>query len=237
MNREVNDIWNTIKVDVLKYLKDVDFVSLIAHGSCAEGTANKTSDFDLLVVCHEPVQERIDVVVFKEIEVDMNFFHEETLREQLNSLEELLIPGSIPPFACRLKDAIVLIDKENVGKTLIEMARQFRPSDGVIRRYSKAGFSYYYDAVGAMASGDYATSIHMARLGAMEILTGIMLKQRELGIRKKWLINLMDKKPAPKELFLRLMGLDTADKEQAQQCIRDLNKLISEFEYLKEQDI
>lgn len=234
--KEVIEMWESIKEGVLEYLKGTEVLSIIAHGSFVEGFANKTSDFDLLIVCRDDTRERTEVIMVHDKEVDMDFFRESTLRNQLKSINDVLKPGFQPPFVMRLKNAVILLDREDTGKMLVATAQEFSPSHQVMTRYSKMGLSYYYDAVGAMTSGDYATSMHMARLGALEVLTGIMLKQRELYIQKKWLIKLMDRNPAPTELFLRLMGLDAADKEKAQQCIRDLNSLIEEFEHLKEQE-
>jgi len=237
MNKTVSDIWNDIKEEVMEYLKDTEILSLIAHGSFAEGIANRTSDFDLLVVCGESVEERIEVVVIHDIEVDIDFLHKETLVTQLESLDDLLKPGLMPPFASRLKNAVILMDTDDTGKELVDMARQFEPSAQLTDEYSRLGLSYYYDAVGAMASGDYATSIHMARIGAVHVLAGILLNSGELYVNKKWFIELLNKNPsAPKELFLQLMGLDNADKEQAYQCIRELNRLISEFQHMREKD-
>lgn len=233
---EVFKIWDSIKGEVHEYLAGTDFLSVIAHGSYAEGIANETSDFDIMVVCNEDIEERIDVIVICDIEVNFDFIHEKTIRKQLESLNDLLKPGLVPPFASRLKNAVVLIDRENVGKTLVEMAKNFEPSDDLMDAYSKLGLSYYYDAVGAATSGKYATSVHMARIGALHVLAGILLKQGELYINKKWFIEFLNKNPsAPRELFLKLMGLDTADKEQANQCIRDFNKLLSELQKLREQ--
>jgi predicted nucleotidyltransferase len=235
MVNNVTEIWESIKEEVLEYLKDTEILSLIAHGSFAEGFANSNSDFDLLVVCQDDVEERTEIIVVNNMEVDIDFLHEKTLLNQLESMNELLTPGPDPPFASRLKNAIILVDSNNTGKTLVDIARKYEPSFQLMDHYSKLLMGFYYDAVGAMVSGDYATSVHMARLAALEALAGIMLQQGELYVKKKWLIEYMNKHPAPKELFLTLMGLDTADKEQAKESIRDLNKLISEFQRLREQ--
>lgn len=236
--KSVIEMWISIKDEVLEYLEDIEFLSLLAHGSFAEGLANRTSDFDLLVVCAENVQEREDVLVVNEIEINIEILHKKTIEEQVKSLEELLGPRKLGfkiPMACRLKHAVILVDKDNNGKNLVDMINQFQPSKNIIDLYSKCGLNYYYDAVGAMASGDYATSIHMARLGALHVLTGIMLSQGELYVKKKWLIKLMDKIPfESKELLLKVMGLDSVGREQAEKCIHAFNQLISEFERLKE---
>ena len=234
MTEEVFKIWERIQEDVHEYLKDTDFLSLIVHGSFAEGTHNKNSDFDLLVLCREDVQERIEVVVIKDIEVDFDFIHEKTVRNQLESLDELLMPGLIPPFAARLKNAVILVDKEEAGKALVDMARQYNPPDDLMSHYSRRGLGYYYDAVGAMASGNYATSVNMARIGAAIVQAGILLNLGDLFVDRKWLIELMKRKSLPQESFLKVMGLDEADKEQALQCIRELNNLISELQRLRE---
>ncbi|MBU7048373.1 MAG: nucleotidyltransferase domain-containing protein, partial [Theionarchaea archaeon] len=85
MTEEVLKVWENIQGDVLEYLKDTDFLCLIAHGSFAEGTHNKNSDFDILVLCREDVQERTEVITIKDIEVDFDFIHEKTVRSQLES--------------------------------------------------------------------------------------------------------------------------------------------------------
>ena len=88
-----------------------------------------------------------------------------------------------------------------------------------------------------MVSGDYATSILMARIGALDIAAGILLKEGELYVKKKWFAKFMERVPyAPRDLFLKLMGLDGAGKNEAAQCIRDLNQFIAEFQNLREQD-
>jgi predicted nucleotidyltransferase len=241
MSREaVIKIWNSIEERVVEYLKDTEYTSVIAHGSFAEGIANKNSDFDLFVICKETVQEREEVQVFSDIEVHFEFIHKENLLEQLKSLDNLLLPeimGFSAPLASRLKNAVVLIDEDNEGAGLIELAQQFKPSDSLLDRYSRSGFNYYYDAVGAMLSGDYTASIHMARIGALHIMTGALLKKGMVYVKNKWLVKLEEKsQPLSEELFLRLMGLDTADKERAHQCILDLNKMIAEFQHLRETD-
>ena len=235
MSEEVLKIWEKIQDKVLEHLKDTDFLCLVAHGSFAEGINNKNSDFDILVLCRGDIKERTEVIVVNDLEVDLDFLSEETLKTQLESLDDLLMPGLMPPFASRLKHAVILIDKGNVAQSIIDMAGKYQPSGELMDWYSRRILGYYYDAVGAMASGNYATSIHTARIGASHALTGILLKQGELYTNKKWLCELMKRVPAPQELFLRLMGLDAADKEQALQCIRDFNNLISEFERTKEQ--
>jgi len=236
--KSVIEIWISIKDEMLEYLKDIEFLSLLAHGSFAEGIANRTSDFDLLVICTENVQEREDVLVLNDIEVNIEILHRRTIEEQIKSLEELLGPRKLGfkiPMACRLKHAVILVDKDDCGKNLVDMVNHFQPSKHIIDLYSKSGLNYYYDAVGAMASGDYATSIHMARLGALHVLTGIILKHGELYVKKKWLIKLMDKTSfESRELFLQVMGLDNIDREQAEKCIRTFNQLIFECEHLKE---
>ncbi|MBU7018568.1 MAG: nucleotidyltransferase domain-containing protein [Theionarchaea archaeon] len=234
MTEEVFKIWEKIKGDVFEYLKNTDFLCLIAHGSFAEGTQNKNSDFDILVLCKEDVAERTEVITIKDIEVDFDFIHEKTVRSQVESLDELLMPGLIPPFAARLKNAVILVDREEKGKTLVDMAKQYRPPDDLMSHYTRRGLGYYYDAVGAMASGNYATSINMARLGAAIVQAGILLNLGDLYVDRKWLIELMKRKSIPQESFLKLMGLDEADKGQALQCIRELNNLISELQCLRE---
>lgn len=239
--KTIVDIWNSIKDEILEYLKETRFLSLLVHGSYAEGFANETSDFDLLVVCEEDVPEREDVIVINGIDVNIEFFHEKSIQKQIESLEELLGSprlGSKIPIACRLKHAVVLVDKEGVGNKLIEKVNQFQPSQNFLQWYSKCGLNYYYDAVGTMANGDYATSVHMARIGALHVITGILLVQGELYVKKKWFIKLIDKISfSNKEQFLELMGLCNVDKKQAKQSIQNFKNLITEFERLREQNI
>lgn len=238
MSIQVMEIWSSIKGDILEYLKDTDYLSLIAHGSFTEGIANRNSDFDLLVVSRE-CEDRYDIMVVKDIEVDIDFMSEKSVRAQLESLDELLRPnkiGSTPPLASRLKNAVILIDTDDVGKNLIDTAKKFKPSFQLLDHYSRSGFGYYYDAVGAMMSGDYASSILMARIGALEVAAGILLRGGELYVKKKWFPRFMGRIPsAPTELFLRLMGLDTADKKKAAQCIQDLNQFISELQKMRQE--
>lgn len=235
----VIETWNKVKCEVMEYLKDKEFLSLLAHGSYAEGVANKNSDFDLLVVCAGDIKRSENVVVVNDLEINIEYIGKDILLNQLKSLENLIAPKTIGfgiPLACRLKNAVVLIDKDDVGKTLVEMARSYQPSADLMNQYSKNVLNYYYDAVGAMASGDYATSVLMSRIAALHVLTGILLNQGELYVMKKWFIHLLERVPsAPKEPFLRLMNLDDVDKEKAQQCVRDLNSLISEFQRLREE--
>jgi hypothetical protein len=239
--KSIMEIWTSIKDEVLEYLKDIEFLSLLAHGSFAEDFANKTSDFDLLVVCAENVQEREDVLVINNIEVNIEIFHKKTIEKQIRSLEKLLGPRKLGfkiPIACRLKHAVILVDKENNGKNLVEMINRFQLSKQVMDWYSKCGLNYYYDAVGTMANGDYATSVHMARIGALHVITGILLAQGELYVKKKWFIKLIDKISfSNKEQFLELMGLCNVDKKQAKQSIQNFKNLITEFERLREQNI
>lgn len=237
--KELLEIWKIIKEAVLEYLRNTEFLSLLAHGSYAEGVANETSDFDLLVLCGEDVREREDVILVRDIEVNITFIHKETILKQLESLDNLLSPskiGSAIPITCRLKNAVILIDKEDCGKKLVEKVREVKPSENLMDWYSKAGLNHYYDAVGAIVSEDYATSVHMARLGALQVMTGIMLGHGDLYVKQKWYVRLLERIPAaPKEVFLRLMGLNTADKKEAECCIRDLKTLISELQILREE--
>jgi predicted nucleotidyltransferase len=236
MTEQVLKIWSTIEEKVLDYLKDVQFDSLIAHGSFAEGTANQNSDFDLFVIFSAPVEERVDVIRADGIEVDLEFVNQETLKMQLDTLDDLLVPTREVPLATRLKNAVVLIDHDNVGRELVEMAQKYCPSSSLMERYSRCGLSLYYDAVGSMASGKYDTAVHMARIGGLYILIGILLKKGVLYVNKKWLTELAKRtEGAPADIFLRLSGLSTVDKEQAFQSIGDLKRLISEFENLKEE--
>jgi len=231
--KDVIGTWETIKERVLEHLEGTEVLSLIAHGSFAEGLANENSDFDLLVICGENVKEKTEIMKFGNMEVDIDFLHEKTLKDQLKSLDNLLESGSLPPFASRLKNAVVLSDSNDIGKNLVDMARAYQPSFELMDMYSRVAMGYYYDAVGALVSGNYTTAVHTARLAALEVLAGIMLQQGQLYVNRKWLVELMNKISAPQELFLKLMGLDTVDKEKAQECIRDLNKLIAEFQKLR----
>ena len=238
MTKGISEIWEIVKEEVFQYLTDKNMKSLLVHGSFAEGTANRNSDFDLLAICSKQTREGEDVLSIGEVEVNITFIHEETLLEQMNSLEDLLIPnklGQAIPMVCRLKNAVILLDNGNVGKQFIDMARKFHPSENFIDIYSKCGLNYYYDAVGAYISENYDASVHMARIGALQVLTGILLKQGELYVKQKWYTELVKKmSPLIQEMFLEIMGLDNVDKEQAQQCIQKLNNLMREFQRLRE---
>ncbi|MBU7017984.1 MAG: nucleotidyltransferase domain-containing protein [Theionarchaea archaeon] len=238
MTEAISDIWKVIGEDVLHYLKEKNVKCILAHGSFAEGIANKNSDFDLLAICDERVKEGEDVFSIGRIEVNITFMHEETLLKQMDSLEDLLKPnnlGQAIPMVCRLRNAVIVFDYENTGKRIVEFVRKFHSSENLIDIYSKCGLNYYYDAVGAFVSGNYDASVHMARIGALQVMTGILLECGELYVKQKWYTELARKMPCTlREMFLKLMGLDTVDKEQAQQSIQGLNDLIQEFQRLRE---
>jgi predicted nucleotidyltransferase len=234
----ISDIWKVVGEDVLHYLEKKNAKCILAHGSFAEGIANKNSDFDLLAICDERVKEGEDFFSIGDIEVNITVIHEETLLEQMDSLEDLLKPnnlGQAIPMVCRLRNAVILFDYEETGKRILELVKKFHSSENLIDIYSKCGLNYYYDAVGAFVSENYDTSVHMARIGALQIMTGILLKYGELYVKQKWYTELIKKMPCSlREMFLKLMGLDTMDKEQAQRSIQGLNDLILEFQRLRE---
>ena len=238
MTERISETWDVVKEEVLRYLLNKHVKSLLVHGSFAEGTANKNSDFDLLAICDKQTREGEDVLSIGDVEVNIAFVHVETLLEQVNSLEDLLIPnklGQAIPMVCRLRNAVILLDNDNIGERIVDMARKFHPSENLIDIYSKCGLNYYYDAVGAFVSGNYGSSVHMARTGALQVLTGILLQHGELYVKQKWYTELVKKMPPPiQDIFLRLMGLNSADKGEARQCIQDLNDLMREFQRLRE---
>lgn len=238
VNKEISEIWDMVKEDVLQYLTDKNVESLLVHGSFAEGIANRNSDFDLVAICGGETKEGEDVLSIGDTEVNITFVHEETLLRQMDSLENLLIPnnlGQAIPLVCRLRNAVILFDREDTGKRIVDMVGKFHPSENLIDIYSKCGLNYYYDAVGAFVSGNFDASVHMARIGALQVMTGILLKRGELYVKQKWYTELVKKIPhAFREKFLRLMGLNAVNKEQAQQCIQGLKDIILELQQLRE---
>lgn len=238
MNKEILEIWDIVKEDILQYLTEKNVESLLVHGSFAEGIANKNSDFDLLAICESETKEGEDVISIGDIEVNIIFVHEETLLKQMDSLEDLLIPNNLGqgiPLVCRLKNAVILLDREDTGKRIVDKVGEFHPSESLIDIYSKCGLNFYYDAVGALVSGNFDASAHMARIGALQVMTGILLKNGELYVKQKWYTELVKKmSPAFRETFLKLMGLNAVDKEQAEQCIQDLKDIILELQQLRE---
>lgn len=199
-----------------------DVLAVMVRGSYVRRTMTTTSDIDLYAVTRRegPSAE------FRHR--GSNLFH-----IRFTPLSHLLweLRRCEPRYFGFVHDGRPIIDPSGIFQ-LLEAAIESLPAQETLQRIPSEGRHQHDDAEGQFAAGNFRSAVQLAREAATAYLCAFLLANGVKCFKKKDVLNDLEQLNTADDLkctYWRLMGLSTANRQTAENALRDADSL---FKYV-----